>query len=301
MRIVVTGASGRLGTYLVDQLIGDGHQVLAWSGTTRGSLNGVELIPVDVTQLQEVVRSLVKAEPDAVVHAAAISGAEAVLQDPGRGQATNVEATKEIAAWAVKHDRRILFTSTDLVFDGTRSWYSEEDEAVPILQYGWTKRRAEEFVLAAPRGIVARLCLLFGPSLNEKPAFYDSALAALARGEPRSFFQDEFRTPLDYRTAAVIISRLIESETTGILHVGGRERISRFELMKRLATAKGISHELIIPSEQSEATSAEPRPRDVSLDTTRLAALYPDLIRPDIETALAHMSPGLRGRVLGEL
>ena len=226
-----------------------------------------------------------------MIHAAAMSSADAVYRDPPRGRAVNVEATRRMAAWAASHDRRILFTSTDLVFDGARSWYREEDEAVPILGYGRTKRDAESFVLAIPRGVVARISLLFGPALGGNPGFYDIALAALDRGEPRAFFRDEFRTPLDYLSAADIIRRLIESDATGIVHVGGRERLSRFELMHRAAIARGIDPELICPSCRADTAFLEPRPADVSLDTTHLASLFPDLEPPEhIEMALAGMA-----------
>ncbi|MGP0068543.1 MAG: SDR family oxidoreductase [Isosphaeraceae bacterium] len=289
MRIVVTGASGRLGSYLVDRLIAGGHRVSAWSGTTHGVRGGIELRPVDLTDETQVGRCLDEADPEAVIHAAAWSSADAIFRDPARGRAVNVEATRRLADWAASHERRILFTSTDLVFDGAKSWYSEEYEAVPILAYGRTKRDAEPCVLAAPRSIVARISLLFGPALGGNPGFYDIALAALARGETRRFFRDEFRTPLDYQSAAEILTRLIESDAIGIVHVGGRERLSRYELMRRVAIARGIDTDLIIPSCQADASFLEPRPADVSLDTTRLASLCPDLDRPDLDMALAAM------------
>ena len=64
-----------------------------------------------------------------------------------------------------------MFTSTDLVFDGSKSWYREDDPAVPILAYGRTKREAESFVLAVPRGLVARISLLFGPARRRQSRF----------------------------------------------------------------------------------------------------------------------------------
>ncbi len=222
-----------------------------------------------------------------MIHAAAVSSADEVYRDPTGARAINVEATRRLAAWAAARDRRILFTSTDMVFDGSRSWYREEDPAAPIQGYGRTKVEAEPSVLAVPRGVVARISLLFGAVRGGKPGFFDSALDALARGEKRSFFRDEYRTPLDYGTAAEIIARLIESETTGIVHVGGRERLSRFELMKRVAVVRGIDPELICPSCRADTVFLEPRPADVSLDTGRLASLFPDLDRPGIEAALA--------------
>ncbi len=290
MRIVVTGASGRLGSFLVDRLIGGGHEVFAWSGTTRGSRGGIALRPVDLTDERATATALEEADPEAVIHAGALSSTETVYREPGRGRAVNIEATRRLAEWAHKHDRRLLFTSTDLVFDGTRSWYRESDPAEPILAYGRTKREAEPFVLAIPRGIVARISLLFGPTRGGNPGFFDLALAALAQGERRPFFTDEFRTPLDYLTAAEIIIRLMESEATGVVHVGGRERLSRFELMRRAAIAWEIDPDLVYPTRQADMTFSEPRPADVSLETSRLAEQLPDLEHPGVEAALAAMS-----------
>jgi dTDP-4-dehydrorhamnose reductase len=286
MRILVTGASGQLGTYLVDRLVGGGHDVVAWSGTTPGVRRGIPLIPVDLLDGPATIRSLDEADPDAVIHAAAISATEAVRLDPPRASAINVEATARIAGWCERRGARLVFTSTDLVFDGSGPWNREEDHADPILAYGETKRRAEPAVLDTSKGVVARLSLLFGPSICGRPSFFDRAVAAIRLGGPRSFFEDEFRTPLDLTTAAEVLVRLAEGDRAKLFHVAGRERMSRFELMRRAAITLGLDHELVRPSRVAEANLPEPRPADVSLDTTKLASTFPDLHRPTIEEAL---------------
>ncbi len=287
MRILVTGASGRLGSALIDRLTSETrHEVIAWSGATCGPRGRVALQPVDLCDPHAIVESLRVADPDAVIHAGALSSADAVYRDPMRGHAVNVEATRQLAEWAGSRGRRFVFTSTDLVFDGAGSWYRENDPAHPILAYGRTKHEAEAHVLTWPTGLVARLSLLFGPTPSGRPGFFDVAIDALHRGEPRAFFEDEFRTPLDYRTAAEILARLVESDAVGIVHVGGRERLSRFVLMRRAAVASGIDPDLVRPGCQAEARLPEPRPVDVSLDTSLLDRLFPDLERPSIEAVV---------------
>jgi dTDP-4-dehydrorhamnose reductase len=134
--------------------------------------------------------------------------------------------------------------------------------------------------------LVARISLLYGPTPSGRPGFYDAGIEALRRGEARSFFKDEFRTPLDYGTAALILVRLVESNAVGVVHVGGRERVSRLELMRCAAAASGIDLDLVRPNRQADARLPEPRPADVSLDTSRLARLLPDLERPNIEDSV---------------
>jgi dTDP-4-dehydrorhamnose reductase len=287
MRVVLTGASGQLGSNIVARLVEDGHEVWAWSGTEMGRRSGVELRPVELTDAEAVGKELATADPEVIIHTAALSAAETVRRDPALGRAVNVEATARLAEWAAAHGRRLVYTSTDLVFDGARSWYREEDQAAPILAYGRTKLEGETPVLAAPRGLVARMSLMYGPSLSGRESYYDRTLAGLRQGTPQTFFEDEYRTPLDLETAATILVRLAESDVRGLVHVAGPERVSRFELVRRLAVAHGLDPALVRANRQADITFPEPRPVDVSLDTTRLRSLLPDLRLPTIEEAIA--------------
>ncbi len=287
MRILLTGASGQLGAYLIDRLRIGGHEPIAWSGTETGTRSGVPLRPIDLTDPGATARALDEAGPEAIIHAAALSAAEAVRLDPARAQALNVEATRRIAGWAADRGRRLVFTSTDLVFSGSRAWNREDDPAEPVLAYGRTKRQAEPAVLAVPGGVVARICLLFGPSRSGRASFFDRAIGAIRRGEPQAFFEDEHRTPLDLATAARILARLAASDEAGLFHVAGAERVSRFELMRRSAAALGLDPGLVRANRRADMIAAEPRPADVSLDSGKLVAAFPDLIRPTIEAAIA--------------
>jgi dTDP-4-dehydrorhamnose reductase len=182
-----------------------------------------------------------------------------------------------------------VYVSTDLVFDGQRAWNREDDPAVPVLEYGRTKRAGERHVLGTAGGLVARVCLLYGPTRAGRPAYYDRAIAALRHGEPQVFFEDEFRTPLDLWTAAEALAGLAVSRTSGLVHVSGIERVSRFELMRRVAAALKLDPALVQGNRQRDAPGPEPRPADVSLDSDRFAALLPDLKRPTIEEAVARL------------
>jgi dTDP-4-dehydrorhamnose reductase len=292
MRVVLTGASGQLGAYLLDHLGRRGHDVIAWSGAEAGRRAGWTLHPVDLSDASEVLSNLEKSNPDAILHAGAVSSAEAARRTPSIAHAVNVEGTGRLADWCRHRGRRIVYTSTDLVFDGSAPWRKENDPAEPILEYGRSKRLAEPSVLDAPRGLVARLSLLYGPSRNGRLSYFERSLLTWKRGQPQTFFDDEFRTPLDLDTAASILVSLLESETTGILHVAGPERLSRFDLMRRVAEALGIDPSLVLSNRQSDVEFPEPRPADVSLDSARLTDLMPDLPRPSVESA-ASLFPSL--------
>jgi dTDP-4-dehydrorhamnose reductase len=242
---------------------------------------------VDLTDPSATEPALSAVDPDVVVHVAAISAAEAVRRDPERGEAVNVVATERLAQWCARRGRRLVYTSTDLVFDGSKAWNREDDPAEPVIAYGRTKRAAEASVLEVPSGLVARASLLFGPSRCGRPSFFSRMIDALKLGQPQALFVDEFRTPLHLATAATLLVRLAESPITGLIHVAGTERLSRFELMRRTAAALGLDLALVLPNSRADVTGPDPRPADVSLDTSRLAALLPNVRRPSIEEGLA--------------
>lgn len=289
MRIVVTGASGQLGCYLVEHLESLGHPVHAWCRRDLArplGLSESSLRSVDITVGCEVVNALDAADPDIVFHLAAISAADAVFTDPERGFATNVQGTRNIADWCERRGRKLVFTSTDLVFDGSASLYREEDAPNPILQYGRSKLEAERLVLEVERALVTRVCLLYGFSKASQPGFFDRAITAMKQGIPQAFFEDEYRTPLDYGSAVAILTRLAFSTSVGLMHVGGPRRMSRYDLMRRSAEILGIPSELVRSNRRRDVTLREPRPQDVSLDTSRLRSIFPELQGATIENAL---------------
>ncbi len=128
-----------------------------------------------------------------------------------------------------------MYVSTDLVFDGEHAPYREDDPPAPLSVYGRSKAHAETALQAFPRIAIVRVSLLYGPSLTDRPTVLDRQRQAILAGEPLTLFDDEWRTPLDLPTAARALLAVAESDYTGILHVGGLERLSRLEMGERLA------------------------------------------------------------------
>ncbi len=259
------------------------HEVALWSGP---STRDPAMRPVDLTDSGAVESALAADDPAVVIHAAAVSTADRAFREPRLAHAVNVVATGRIADWCVGRGRRLILVSTDLVFDGRASWRREQDPAQPILEYGRTKRAAEELLDHRPGCLSARLSLLYGPTPCKRPSFFDQAMGTLRAGIPQAFFIDEYRTPLDYASAAAALVALALSDLTGLVHVGGPERLSRFDLMRRAARALGIDPKLVLANHLRDIVFPEPRPADVSLDSSLFVATFPSASRPKIEQAL---------------
>jgi dTDP-4-dehydrorhamnose reductase len=273
-RTLITGATGSLGSYLVRQLAGTGGPLTAWSGTQHAELFGVPVQPVNLAEVDAVAAAFRAARPEVVIHAAAVASVAACCKEPERARVVNTDGSALLADLAAEAGACLLLVSTDLVFDGNKGWYDEQDASNPLSVYARTKVDAERAVLARPRTAVARVSLLFGPTLTGRAAFFDQQVQALRAGRPITCFHDEWRTPLSLAAAARALVALAESDYVGTIHVGGPERLSRLEMGQRLAEYFAVDAGLVVASSREQA-AGEPRPRDASLNSARWRGLFP--------------------------
>jgi dTDP-4-dehydrorhamnose reductase len=285
MRLLITGASGQLGAYVLRELRLTRTAVTAWCHQRRGELFGFPLQAVDLRQRDATVAAFRQARPTAVLHFAGYPAIADCYRNPDTAWKTNTEGTALLAELAADAGARILYTSTDLVFDGSRGTYGERDQAVPLSVYGRSKLAGEPAVLAASTGVVARVSLMFGPTLIDRPYFFDQQLQKMRAGQQVGWFEDEWRSPLALAAAAKALLALVSSDFTGLIHIGGPERLSRYDMGRRLAAAYGLAASLVQPIPQSSVPAPERRPRDVSLDARLWRSLFPKQWWPSLEDA----------------
>jgi dTDP-4-dehydrorhamnose reductase len=278
LRILLTGATGRLGAYLLRDLRGRGLDVTAWGGRSA-----VDLCDPDTT-----ATAFREANPELVVHTAALSSVEECEHDPALARRANEDATRRLAELAAAGRARLAFTSTDLVFDGDRGGYRETDPATPRSTYGATKLAAERAALATPGAVVVRLSLLYGPGLAGRRSFFDHLVSEIRGGRPVRLFADEWRTPLAYTAAAAGLIDVALSDFTGLLHLGGPERMSRLEMGLRLAAVLKCDPGALVSTTRAAAGLAD-RPRDTSLDTSLWRRLFPDVRAAGFEEEVGRM------------
>jgi dTDP-4-dehydrorhamnose reductase len=268
VKILVTGSSGLLGGRLAQLLV---SRAEVTAGRRDSPVpQGLPSVDLDVESAGSVAAALERARPDAVLHAAALATADACHRDPERARRINVDGSETLARACRERDIRLVALSTDLVFAGDAPFADESRAPSPLSTYGRTKLEAEDAVLAAhPRAAVARVALVLGGGFGPRGSASESIAWALRAGRRPTLFVDEYRTPVDAESLAPALAALLAGPQTGRFHLGGPERISRYELGRRVARALGLSPDGIDAARQSERPSPEPRPADVSLDSTR--------------------------------
>ncbi len=289
MRVLLTGATGQVGCYIWRELMRGGHEVIAWSGRSRERFLSKEAQPIDLGNVEHVVARFEQAAPEAVVHAGAMTSVVGALADPQAARQINVKATATLAQLADRADIPLIYCSTDMVFEGESTPYVETDQPAPVSTYGQTKLEAEAAVLKTAQGIVLRLALVSGPTLNNRNKFFDQMLAKLRGGETVTCFEDEWRTPVAASAIALAVARLIDQPMPGLYHLGGPERMSRYDMAVRLARASGVDESLVQANRRADVQSPEPRPRDLSLNSDKLRDLLGDDIFPTYEQGLRDM------------
>ena len=267
-RLLVTGASGFLG-WNICRLAASSWTVLGVCFSHEVRIPGVGMLRADLTDFRELERVFKEARPDAVIHAAALSNPSTCQSSPARSREINVDASINIAGLCADLQVPCVFTSSDLVFDGLDPPYNEEDPVSPISVYGEHKVMAEEGMMDRyPQTIICRMPLMFGDAGPAAESFIQPMLKSMRSGGELKLFTDEFRTPISARVAARGLF-LALSRAAGILHLGGGERISRYDFGVLMMKCFGLSESRLVPCRQRDVATKAPRPPDVSLDSGR--------------------------------
>jgi dTDP-4-dehydrorhamnose reductase len=221
---------------------------------------------MDLTNPAAVAARFRADAPAAVIHCAALSRSPACQADPALAHRLNVEVTRQLAELAA-HIPFVLL-STDLVFDGRKGGYAEDDAVGPLSVYAETKIAAEQLVRRHPHHLIIRTSLNYGRSPTGDRGFNEELANAWRAGRATPLFDDEFRCPIAAMETARAVWGLLESKGRGIFHVAGSERLSRWQIGRLVAALRpDLKPQIIAASLKSFQGPA--RPADVSLDCAK--------------------------------
>ncbi|MFB3787503.1 MAG: NAD(P)-dependent oxidoreductase [bacterium] len=293
-RILVTGGSGFLGWHLVKHLA-KLHDVSYTYATRRVQIPRCQGYPVNFLHPSSIEPCVREADPEIVIHAAALADTAECERAHEKAVGVNVTGTERLIRCLPDSKPLLIYISTDLVFDGNHAPYTETDEPAPVNFYGKTKRMAEQAVQRLWKNhVIVRPAILYGaPTAIGRGSFLQWMDQTLIQGEPLNLFADEYRTPVYVGDVVAAVTSLVERVGQHrIYHVGGPERLSRLEIGRRLAAVRGYDPALMRSITQAEADTGCPRPQDVSLDSARVQAAHAVKFTPFDEALKLIFGPG---------
>lgn len=281
-KLLITGASGFLGWHLC-QAAQQNWQTYGTYHSRAVKIPGTTLLPVDLTDFSALQQLFHTLQPDAVIHTAALSQPNLCQADPEASHRINVIASCDIAGLCANAQIPCVFTSSELVFDGRNPPYQETDPVCPINLYGEQKAAAEVGMQQRyPAVTLCRMPLMFGAA-PQAESFIQPFIDRIRTGQILNLFIDEIRTPVSGRDAAQGL--LLALSQTGLLHLGGKERLSRYEFGLLLVEVLHLSHATLNPCRQADVPMPAPRAADVSMDSSLAFSLgyQPGSVRAELE------------------
>jgi dTDP-4-dehydrorhamnose reductase len=268
MNIMITGANGLLGRACVEAFADLQPITCAWSRAEKDDLR------IDLTNSAAVQSAIEDLKPDLILHTAAERKPDICENQQALTQALNVDASRTLAEAAADVNAKLIYLSTDYVFDGSNPPYAVDDECNPLNFYGQTKRAGEEAVLqASEQHVVLRVPILYGEveTLEESPI--TTLLNELLNPTPHAVDHWAVRYPTYIGDVAQTLRNwseqlLSNSQSRGIYHMSGAEALSKYEMACTIGDVLRLDHSHLSPNYQPP--TGTPRPKNCQLDLSRI-------------------------------
>ena len=260
MKILVTGAAGMLGTDLMKRLTGS-HEVI-----------GVDIAEFDITDEIATASFVADVSPDWVIHGAAFTNVDGCEKEPDNAFCVNADGPRNVAraCWAARC--RMLYVSTDYVYDGSkREPYVETDPTGPLNVYGASKLRGEQEVLKVLKdALIVRTSWLFGAN---GPNFVEAILGQVGKKDELKVVDDQIGSPTYTPDLADGLARLVEAGTSGIVHVSNEGACSWYEYAVKVLGLAGAGGIRVLPIGTAELGRPALRPAYSVLSKDRYFAI----------------------------
>ena len=249
MRVLVIGGSGFIGRYLVRRLGGNpGCEVSVTYLSRPPASDGNSWRRLEIPNAETLEGVFLDCRPEVVVHLAAMADVSAAERDPQRAWAVNVDGTAEIVQLCRRYAARLVFVSTEYVFDGQRGPYSEDATPSPTTQYGRTKWEAEREVGAlGDQGCVVRTSIVYGWPLQGHRNFVPMLVKRLRSGQAYHAPTSVMRSPVYVEHLIKGIARLVNGNYPGVHHIAGRDWVSMYDFAMAVAKTFDLDQELVKP------------------------------------------------------
>jgi dTDP-4-dehydrorhamnose reductase len=279
MRVLVTGSNGLVGTKVLERLLqSPTDQPIGAYHESRANeyLGEFPFWWLDVSDPESVTSVLDETRPDAVVHAGAFTNVDAAERDRELAHEINADGTENLARACAARGVRLVYLSTEYVFDGTAGPYRETDPVNPIGWYAETKLAGERAVRAAGGSwAIARTTVVYGYAAHVRANFVLWLVGQLREGKRVRIVEDQIGSPTLAENLAEMVLALAASNVHGVFNTAGADVLSRLDFSRRIAETFGLDAGLIDATTTAALGQAAPRPLQAGLLMDTFRAAFP--------------------------
>jgi len=292
MKFLVTGSAGLIGSQIVKDLTKQNHTVYSCYHDEK-PIHGIPL-QLELTDQDKIIQTLQETKPDGIIHLAAVTNVELCEREKELATKINVKATETIVKQAAKQQAFFVYVSTDYVFDGIHGMKKEDDLTNPLGFYGKSKLDGELTLnKLASSWCIARTSTPFGVHYTKK-SFPLWIKENLESKKEIPVLVDQFTSPTFVPNLSKMLIEVATRKITGIIHLAGATRISRYDFAKLVADKLGLDKNLLKPTKIDDMTWKAKRPKDSSLDVSMATEILdekPQTIQYSLDCLIDELLP----------
>jgi dTDP-4-dehydrorhamnose reductase len=279
-KILVIGSKGMLGRDLVQELC---------SSFPKDEVFGWDIDEIDITEEDKTVTKIECLQPEIVINVAAYTDVDACELHEEKAFGINAEGMRHVALGAGRCGGKVVYLSTDYIFDGKKGKpYLEDDPPHPLNVYGRSKLKGEQYVQElAKDALVVRAQWLYGKHGN---SFIASILRQAREKEVLSVVDDQVGSPTYTVDLSKAISLLIRRDAHGVFHVANSDLCTWYTCAQKILKLSGIKGVKVLPISSKELSRPAPRPSYSVLDTQKLKRETGMTLRPWFEALNDYLS-----------
>ena len=273
MKVILTGASGLLGKYLLD-CVPHNYSICAISKSTFSNLHeqNFTYVQLDLLNSKSLHDYLNETKPDVIIHSAAEGSVDKIQNNMKLYYPLNVTLAVNLAKYCEEHSIKFIFISSNSVFGGLQSAYSDNSRPSPINDYGILKVEAEKLTLEANSDtLIIRPILMYGwPFPHRRANPVTTWISNLRSSKSFCVVNDVFTEPLAAWDCAKAIWKGLEIDAKGAVNISGGELFSLYDFAVLTSKVFNLDSKLISPVPSSYFPEIAPRPKKTSFDLRRL-------------------------------
>ena len=266
-RVLITGSTGMLGKDIYSEFAKNGLSVFGVDLIKSSILQNKFQRIGDLTDKEFIISILKEIKPDIIIHCAAIVNLETCENNKELANAVHVNVTKCLAQYK-PNETKLIYISTDSVFDGLKGNYKETDKTNPINYYAESKLNGEKEVRFNPNHIIVRTNI-FGFNIPLRNSLSEWAIKSFKSNQIISGFDDVIFNAIYTKDLAKAIHQLLKQKFIGTINVASKESISKYEFLKYLALKSSYNDASITKSSIKEMEFKIPRPQNTSLNVNK--------------------------------